>query len=174
MSALAAWLPDLLGRTKRSTPKAAPRRAEGAGLDGEGVDRATLYRQHGRLPILAGRFPQEPAVRSRALLYKARCLRPRDRSSFARTSTSCKRRKNFASPGKSGAGRLSSRQLTRGSATNFSPISHRKLRTRRSGWPSPPRASPGASSARSRSCCGAESRADIRRRREGTDKQTSD
>jgi two-component sensor histidine kinase len=72
------------------------------------------------------------------------------------------------------AGRLSSRRLTRGSATNFSPISHRKLRTRRSGWPSPPRASPGASSARSRSCCGAESRADIRRRREGTDKQTSD
>ena len=33
---LAAWLPNLLGRAERSSPKAALRRAEGAGLDGQG------------------------------------------------------------------------------------------------------------------------------------------
>jgi hypothetical protein len=33
---LAAWLPDLLGRAERSSSKAASRRAEGAGLDGQG------------------------------------------------------------------------------------------------------------------------------------------
>ncbi|MGZ9018793.1 MAG: sensor histidine kinase [Rhodoplanes sp.] len=51
---------------------------------------------------------------------------------------------------------LSSRRPMRGSATNSSPTSHRKLPTRRSGSPSPPVGSPGASSARRRSCCGAE------------------
>jgi hypothetical protein len=40
---LAARLPNLLGCAKRSSPKAASRRAEGAGLDGQGADRAIIY-----------------------------------------------------------------------------------------------------------------------------------
>jgi len=32
----------LLGRAEQSSPKAAQRRAEGAGLDGEGADRAII------------------------------------------------------------------------------------------------------------------------------------
>jgi len=40
--ALAAQMPDLLGRAERSSPKAASRRAKGAGLDGEGADRAII------------------------------------------------------------------------------------------------------------------------------------
>jgi hypothetical protein len=39
---LAAWLPNLLGRAAQSSPEAAPRRAKGAGLYGNGADRATL------------------------------------------------------------------------------------------------------------------------------------
>ena len=42
-NSLAAWLPDLLGRAAQSSPEAAPRRAIGAGLYGEGANRATLY-----------------------------------------------------------------------------------------------------------------------------------
>lgn len=45
---LAAWLPNLLGPAERSSPKAASRRAKGAGLDGEGVDRAILHPGRGR------------------------------------------------------------------------------------------------------------------------------
>ena len=41
-NSLAAWLPDLLGRAAQSSPEAAPRRAKGAGLYGDGADRATL------------------------------------------------------------------------------------------------------------------------------------
>jgi hypothetical protein len=41
--ALAARMSDLLGRAERSSPKAASRRAEGAGLDGEGADRAIIH-----------------------------------------------------------------------------------------------------------------------------------
>ena len=37
-----AWQPTLLGRTERSSPKAAQRRAAGAGLDGEGADQAII------------------------------------------------------------------------------------------------------------------------------------
>jgi len=33
---------DLLGRAERSSPNAASRRAEGAGLDGESADRAII------------------------------------------------------------------------------------------------------------------------------------
>jgi hypothetical protein len=33
----------LLGRAAQSSPQSRPRRAEGAGLDGEGTDRAILY-----------------------------------------------------------------------------------------------------------------------------------
>jgi hypothetical protein len=40
--ALAARSPDLLGRAKRSSPKAARLRAAGAGLDGESADRAII------------------------------------------------------------------------------------------------------------------------------------
>jgi hypothetical protein len=40
---LAAWLPDLLGRAAQSSHEAAPQRAKGAGLYGEGADRATLH-----------------------------------------------------------------------------------------------------------------------------------
>jgi len=40
--ALAARSPDLFGRAKRSSPKAARLRAAGAGLDGESADRATM------------------------------------------------------------------------------------------------------------------------------------
>jgi hypothetical protein len=35
-NSLAAWLPDLLGRAAQSSPEAAPRRAKGAGLYGDG------------------------------------------------------------------------------------------------------------------------------------------
>ena len=42
-NSLAAWLPDLLGRAAQSSPEAAPRRAKGAGLYGEGADRAIIY-----------------------------------------------------------------------------------------------------------------------------------
>ncbi|MFZ0457467.1 MAG: hypothetical protein WAM17_03330, partial [Rhodoplanes sp.] len=42
-NSLAAWLPDLLGRAAQSIREAASRRANGAGLDGEGVERAILY-----------------------------------------------------------------------------------------------------------------------------------
>jgi hypothetical protein len=37
-----AWSSSLLGRTERSSPEAAERRAEGAGLDGESADRAII------------------------------------------------------------------------------------------------------------------------------------
>jgi hypothetical protein len=37
-----SWQPALLGRTERSSPKAAQRRAAGAGLDGEGADQAII------------------------------------------------------------------------------------------------------------------------------------
>jgi hypothetical protein len=40
--ALAARSPDLLGRAKRSSPKAARLRAAGAGLDGESADQAII------------------------------------------------------------------------------------------------------------------------------------
>ena len=40
--ASAARLATLLGRTERSSPNVAQRRAEGAGLDGEGADRAII------------------------------------------------------------------------------------------------------------------------------------
>ena len=47
-------LPDLLGRAAQSMPRSRPRRAEGAGLDGEGTDRAILYPPpDGRLHILS-------------------------------------------------------------------------------------------------------------------------
>ena len=46
----AAWLPDLLGRAERSSPKAAPRRAEGAGLDGQGAVRAIVCPPQKRTP----------------------------------------------------------------------------------------------------------------------------
>ena len=42
-NSLTAWLPDLLGRAAQSSPKAASRRAKGAGLYGEGADRAMLH-----------------------------------------------------------------------------------------------------------------------------------
>ena len=35
--------PTLLGRAAQSSPEAAPRRAKGAGLYGEGADRAIIY-----------------------------------------------------------------------------------------------------------------------------------
>src|SRR5689334_22227791 len=38
----AARSPTLLGRAERSSPKAAQRRAAGAGLDGEGADQAIM------------------------------------------------------------------------------------------------------------------------------------
>jgi len=37
-----AWSPYLLDRAEQSSPNAAQRRAEGAGLDGEGADRAII------------------------------------------------------------------------------------------------------------------------------------
>jgi len=40
---LRLWSPDLLGRAAQSSPEAAPRRAKGAGLYGEGADRAIIY-----------------------------------------------------------------------------------------------------------------------------------
>jgi len=40
--ALAARSSTLLGRTERSSPEAAQRRAAGAGLDGEGASQATI------------------------------------------------------------------------------------------------------------------------------------
>ena len=42
-SALAARSAGLLGRVEQSSPNTAWRRAEGAGLDGEGADRAIIY-----------------------------------------------------------------------------------------------------------------------------------
>jgi hypothetical protein len=43
-NSLAAWLPDLLGRAARSSPEAAPQRAEGVGLDGK--QHAPSYRPY--------------------------------------------------------------------------------------------------------------------------------
>ena len=48
-NSLAAWLPDLLGRAAQSSLEAAPRRANGAGLDGRGVDRAIIFLPRDRL-----------------------------------------------------------------------------------------------------------------------------
>jgi len=42
--ALASRVPDMLGHAERSSPTAASRRAEGAGRDGEGADRAIILR----------------------------------------------------------------------------------------------------------------------------------
>jgi hypothetical protein len=42
VSSLAVRSPDLLGRAEQSSPNAAWRRAEGAGLDGEDADRAII------------------------------------------------------------------------------------------------------------------------------------
>jgi hypothetical protein len=53
----AAWLPNLLGRAERSSPKAASRRAEGAGLDGQGADRAIVCPPQGKQSrVFFGRF----------------------------------------------------------------------------------------------------------------------
>jgi hypothetical protein len=58
-NSLAAWLPDLLGRVARSSPEAAPRRANGAGLDGEGADRATVgHHRKGRLSVISASLRQ--------------------------------------------------------------------------------------------------------------------
>lgn len=40
---LAAWQPICSAAARSQSPKAAPRRAKGAGLDGEGADRAILH-----------------------------------------------------------------------------------------------------------------------------------
>jgi hypothetical protein len=58
-NSLAAWLPDLLGRAAQSSPEAAPRRAKGAGLYGDGADRATLQPPPLTLKS-SSRFPDAP------------------------------------------------------------------------------------------------------------------
>jgi hypothetical protein len=82
-NSLAAWLPDLLGRAAQSSPEAAPRRAKGAGLYGDGADRATL--QPPPLPIKSSsHFPDAPTHAQRngaacrwcdKLALKQRCAR---------------------------------------------------------------------------------------------------
>jgi hypothetical protein len=49
MYPFAAWMPPQLGRAARSSSEAAQRRAEGAGLDGKGADRAIVYVPQDRL-----------------------------------------------------------------------------------------------------------------------------
>lgn len=82
-NSLVAWLPDLLGRAAQSSPEAAPRRAKGAGLYGNGADRANL--QLPPLPVKSSsRFPDAPTHAQRngaacrwcdKLAFKQRCAR---------------------------------------------------------------------------------------------------
>lgn len=58
-NSLAAWLPDLLGRAAQSSPEAASRRAKGAGLYGNGADRAILHPPPLTLKS-SSRFPDAP------------------------------------------------------------------------------------------------------------------
>ena len=56
--ASAAWSATLLGRAERSSPKAAQRRAAGAGLDGEGVCQAIIDVAAMSASVFIVRFPE--------------------------------------------------------------------------------------------------------------------
>jgi hypothetical protein len=56
MVASTAWRTTLLGRTERSSPEAAQRRAAGAGLDGEGSNQAIIVGAVMSIALVSARF----------------------------------------------------------------------------------------------------------------------
>ena len=78
-NSLTAWLPDLLGRAAQSSPEAAPRRAEGAGLYGNGANRAMIS------DAAMCRIELRPPGRALPLRPSASSLRRPSASTFLRS-----------------------------------------------------------------------------------------